>query len=81
MAANTIGTRNRSIIIRHILPNILPIVIVQVTLSMSWAVLTAAALSYLGLGTPPPTPALGSMVFELGPPPRRGGSRTCLRSC
>lgn len=46
------------------LPNILPIVIVQVTLSLSWAVLTEASLSFLGLGTPPPAPSLGSMVLD-----------------
>jgi peptide/nickel transport system permease protein len=63
-AARVLGFPSQRILFRHLLPNIMPIVIVQVTLSMSWAVLTAAALSYLGLGTPPPTPALGSMVFE-----------------
>jgi peptide/nickel transport system permease protein len=63
-AAQVLGFPSGRILFRHLLPNIMPIVIVQVTLSMSWAVLTAAALSYLGLGTPPPTPALGSMVFE-----------------
>ena len=63
-AARVLGFSSNRILFRHVLPNILPVVIVQVTLSMSWAVLTAAALSYLGLGTPPPTPALGSMVFE-----------------
>ncbi len=49
---------------RHVLPNIAPIVIVQVTLSLSWAVLTEASRSFLGLGTPPPAPALGAMVLE-----------------
>ena len=63
-ATQVLGFPTHRILFRHLLPNIMPIVIVQVTLSMSWAVLTAAALSYLGLGTPPPTPALGSMVFE-----------------
>jgi peptide/nickel transport system permease protein len=63
-AAQVLGFPSHRILFRHLLPNIMPVVIVQVTLSMSWAVLTAAALSYLGLGTPPPTPALGSMVFE-----------------
>ena len=36
----------------------------QIALSLSWAVLTEAALSFLGLGTPPPAPSLGSMIFE-----------------
>ena len=46
------------------LPNISPVIIVQVTLAMSWAVLTEAALSFVGMGTPPPSPALGSMVLD-----------------
>lgn len=48
----------------HVLPNISSLVIVQTALSLSWGVLTEAALSYLGLGTPPPAPSLGSMIFE-----------------
>ena len=63
-AARVLGFPTRRILVHHILPNILPILIVQITLSLSWAVLTAAALSYLGLGTPPPDASLGSMVFE-----------------
>ncbi|HSW43184.1 MAG TPA: ABC transporter permease [Patescibacteria group bacterium] len=63
-AAHVLGFPASRILLRHVLPNILPIVIVQVTLSMSWAVLTEASLSYLGLGTPPPTPSLGSMVLD-----------------
>ena len=63
-AAQVLGFPTKRILFRHVVPNIMPIIIVQVTLSLSWAVLTAAALSYLGLGTPPPEPALGSMVFE-----------------
>ena len=51
------ATRRRRILFRHVLPNIAPIIIVQVTLSLSWAVLTeAVAVSFLGLGTPPPAP-------------------------
>lgn len=48
----------------HVLPNIGGHVIVQTALSLSWAVLTEASLSFLGLGTPPPAPSLGSMIFE-----------------
>ena len=48
-----------AILLRHVLPNIAPIIIVQVTLSLSWAVLTEASLSFLGLGTPPPAPVAG----------------------
>ena len=63
-AATSTGQRRSLVMLRHVLPNIAPIIIVQVTLSLSWAVLTEAALSYLGLGAPPPAPSLGLMVFE-----------------
>lgn len=63
-AATVLGMSRTRILLGHILPNITSIVIVQVTLSLSWAVLTEASLSFLGLGTPPPAPALGSMVFD-----------------
>lgn len=63
-AATSTGQSRVGIMFRHVLPNITSIVIVQVTLSLSWAVLTEAALSFLGLGTPPPAPSLGSMIFE-----------------
>ena len=46
------------------LPNISSIAIIQIALSLSWAVLTEAALSFLGLGSPPPAPSLGSMIYE-----------------
>ncbi|HZE41969.1 MAG TPA: ABC transporter permease, partial [Stackebrandtia sp.] len=52
-AAVATGQPRWSIMLRHVLPNITSIIIVQVTLSLSWAVLTEAALSFLGLGTPP----------------------------
>ncbi|CAN5505462.1 ABC transporter permease [soil metagenome] len=63
-AATSTGQSRTRVMLRHVLPNITPVVIVQVTLSLSWAVLTEAALSYLGLGAPPPAPSLGSMIFE-----------------
>ncbi len=63
-AAQTVGMSPLRIVLREILPNLLPVLIVQVTLSLSWAVLTEASLSFLGLGTPPPAPSLGSMVYE-----------------
>lgn len=63
-AARVLGFPTSRILFGHVLPNILPIIIVQVTLSMSWAVLTEAALSFLGLGAPPPAPSLGSMVLD-----------------
>jgi peptide/nickel transport system permease protein len=63
-AATSTGQSRTRVMLRHVLPNVMPIVIVQVTLSLSWAVLTEAALSYLGLGAPPPAPSLGVMIFD-----------------
>lgn len=63
-AAISTGQSRLMIMLRHVLPNITSIVIVQVSLSLSWAVLTEASLSFLGLGTPPPAPSLGSMIYE-----------------
>ncbi|AZS48720.1 MULTISPECIES: ABC transporter permease [Microbacterium] len=63
-AAKSTGQSRMATMFRHVLPNITSIIIVQVTLSLSWAVLTEASLSFLGLGTPPPAPSLGSMIFE-----------------
>jgi peptide/nickel transport system permease protein len=63
-AATVLGMSRTRVLLGHVLPNISSIIIVQVTLSLSWAVLTEASLSFLGLGTPPPAPSLGSMVFD-----------------
>ncbi|WP_405145266.1 ABC transporter permease [Sphaerisporangium sp. NBC_01403] len=63
-AARSTGQSQSMIMMRHVLPNITSIIIIQVALSLSWAVLTEASLSFLGLGTPPPSPSLGSMIFE-----------------
>jgi peptide/nickel transport system permease protein len=63
-AAASTGQRKSAIVVRHVLPNITSIIIVQVTLSLSWAVLTEASLSFLGLGTPPPAASLGLMIFD-----------------
>ncbi|HET9017072.1 MAG TPA: ABC transporter permease [Thermomicrobiaceae bacterium] len=61
-AARTIGVRDRRIILRHVLPNVSAPLIVQITISLSSAILTEAALSFLGLGTQPPTPSWGFML-------------------
>ncbi|NEE04734.1 ABC transporter permease [Phytoactinopolyspora halotolerans] len=63
-AAVSTGQSRLMVMLKHVLPNITSIIIVQVTLSLSWAVLTEASLSFLGLGTPPPAPSLGSMIYE-----------------
>lgn len=62
MASRTIGARHARIIARHILPNIAAPLIVQTTLALSTAILAEAALSFLGLGTQPPTPSWGTML-------------------
>ncbi|MFX8817248.1 ABC transporter permease subunit, partial [Acinetobacter baumannii] len=48
----------------HVLPNIVPIIVVQATIQFAIAILAEAALSYLGLGTQPPTPSWGRMLNE-----------------
>jgi peptide/nickel transport system permease protein len=62
MASRTIGARHGRIIFRRILPNIAAPLIVQTTLALSTAILAEAALSFLGLGTQPPTPSWGTML-------------------
>lgn len=63
-AARAIGARHFRILLRHILPNITAPLLVQISLALSWAMLTEAALSFLGLGTQPPDPSWGSMLSE-----------------
>jgi peptide/nickel transport system permease protein len=64
LAGRLLGFSVPRLLIRHVLPNISSIVIVQVTLALSWAILTESSLSFLGLGQPPPAPSLGQMVAE-----------------
>lgn len=61
-AARTIGAGHRRIMLRHILPNVMAPIVVQVSLSIALAVLAEATLSFLGLGVQPPEPSWGSMV-------------------
>ena len=63
-ATRCLGMSDARIIFRHILPNTLAPLIVQVSLALSWALLTEAGLSFLGLGTQPPTPSWGVMLSE-----------------
>jgi peptide/nickel transport system permease protein len=63
-ASRVLGFSTPRILFRHVLPNISSVIIVQVALALSWAVLTEASLSFLGLGTPAPAASLGSMVFD-----------------
>lgn len=62
MASRTIGARDSRIIWRHVLPNIAAPLVIQTTLALSTAILVEAGLSFLGLGTQPPTPSWGTML-------------------
>jgi peptide/nickel transport system permease protein len=64
LASTAIGRSRLSTLFEHILPNLQSILVVQVTLSLSWAILTEASLSFLGFGTPPPAASLGGMVYD-----------------
>ncbi len=62
--SRTMGTGSTYILTRHILPNITGPLIVQTSLSLAFAILSEAALSFLGLGLQPPQPSLGRMIFD-----------------
>src|ERR671934_181227 len=61
-SAPAVGTPHRRIAARHILPNIIPPVMVQATLAIAAAIIAEASLSFLGLGQQPPAPSWGSML-------------------
>ncbi|ESR25598.1 ABC transporter permease [Lutibaculum baratangense] len=61
-AARAVGNPGWRIALRHILPNVLPPLLVQVTLTIAAAVIAEASLSFLGLGQQPPMPSWGSML-------------------
>ena len=63
-AAHRIGTRRRRIITRHVLPNVLSPIMVSATLGIASAIITASALSFLGLGFPPDFPTWGRLPFD-----------------
>ncbi|MGW5072471.1 ABC transporter permease [Rhodococcus sp. NPDC004095] len=67
LAARASGRIRGSIAARHVLPNISSELIVQASVTFALAVLAEAALSYLGFGTPPPTPSWGRMLQETQP--------------
>ena len=64
MAAMTLGTRHHTIIRRHILPNVLGPVTILCATTFGYAILATAALSYLGLGSAPPTSDWGTLVYQ-----------------
>jgi peptide/nickel transport system permease protein len=63
-ASRSVGASDFRLITRHVLPNAAPPIIVQASISLAFAVLAEAALSFLGLGTQPPNPSWGLMLAE-----------------
>lgn len=63
-AARAIGGSNARLIFRHVLPNVISPVIVEISLALGQVILTETALSFLGLGVPPPSPTWGAMLSE-----------------
>ena len=63
-AAMAIGVSNRRMIVRHVLPHLLPLIIVYATLGIATTVLFEATLSFLGVGVPPPAASWGGMIIE-----------------
>ncbi|MBU3197484.1 oligopeptide ABC transporter permease [Clostridium algidicarnis] len=61
-AAHALGIKNTRILLKHLLPNIIPSVIVASTLSIASGILTEASLSFLGMGVKPPQPSWGNML-------------------
>ena len=67
VAAQAIGSAPTRLVFRHLLPNALSPLITQSTTNISWAILNAAGLSFLGVGMQPPTPEWGVMISEGSP--------------
>ncbi len=63
-AARAIGAPDGRIVLRHLLPNVFAPVIILMTLGVAWAILNICALSFLGLGSQPPIPEWGTMLYE-----------------
>jgi peptide/nickel transport system permease protein len=61
-AARALGAGTPRILVRHVVPTVMPAVVVQATLGMAGAILAEASLSFLGLGVQPPTPSWGTML-------------------
>lgn len=61
-ASRVVGVGGIRIVLRHLFPNVLPVLMVQASLGMAGAILAEASLSFLGLGIQPPTPSWGAMI-------------------
>ena len=64
LAAKVVGARSRRIIFRHLLPGTINVIIVQATFGIAEAILSASALSFLGMGAQPPTPEWGALLSD-----------------
>jgi peptide/nickel transport system permease protein len=64
LAARAVGVSNSRILWRHLLPHLVPSIIVWAMLGIAPTILTEGALSYLGVGVQPPTPSWGNMISE-----------------
>lgn len=63
-AAHGVGATPLRVVVRHILPNLLPLIVVQATLQLGAAILVESSLSFLGYGVPPPSPTWGRMLAD-----------------
>jgi ABC-type dipeptide/oligopeptide/nickel transport system permease subunit len=63
-AIRALGAGDRRIMLRHVLPNVIAPVVIAATLGVAGAIMAEAALSFLGLGVPPPAPSWGSMIAD-----------------
>ena len=62
VAGRSLGLTGPALLLRHILPNAIAVVIIQLTLDVGYAILATSALSFIGLGAPPPLPEWGTMI-------------------
>lgn len=63
-ASAGLGSSTLAIAMKDVLPNVMPVIAVQVTTSLAWGIMDEAALGFLGLGVQPPTPSWGSLLSE-----------------
>ena len=66
LAARAIGSRNDATLMRHVLPNIMPVVIIIFTINIGGVIISEASLSFLGFGLPPSVPSWGAMLSREG---------------
>jgi peptide/nickel transport system permease protein len=64
VAARSMGATGGRVLVRHVLPNVFPLIVVYATLGIATTVLFEATLSFLGVGVPPPDPSWGTMLID-----------------